>query len=130
MAYSQPLNATISVTPRLRTYRNNGRHTSIKHLTTPFDTALVSVPGEETLVIETRDATFKSDAFRLGHPVVVEPRTVLTVKEMMQNASNMAFPVRLVGNPRELQLEKTAAYKTDDIQAEARALQAGAAFSA
>jgi hypothetical protein len=124
--YSQPLNSTISVTPRLRTYFNNGRHTSIKHLTTPFDAALVSVPGEETLVLETRDSTFKSDQFRYGHPVVVYPRTVLTLHDALANITNMDIPVRMVGNPREIQIQKVAAYKTDDLHANARTEQDGA----
>ena len=125
MAYAQPLNTTISVTPRLRTFFNNGRHTSIKHLTTPFDSALVSVPGEETLVLETRDSTFKSDSFRFGHPVVVYPRTVLTMKDALTNIADMDIPVRMVGNWREVQIEKAPGHETDDIQAEARAEQSG-----
>jgi hypothetical protein len=36
----------------------------------------------------------------------------------------------MVGNPRELQIEKKAGYQTDDLHANARAQQAGAAFTA
>ena len=54
MPAAQPANTTISVFRRVRVFRDNRRHTSIKHLTTPFDSQLVAVPGEENEVIETR----------------------------------------------------------------------------
>ncbi len=125
MSAAQPANPTISVFYRLRTVRNHGRHTSIKALTTPFDTMNVAVPGEETQVVETRDATFRTDAFRLGHPVVVAPRVPLTLKAALAAVTGIDMPVRLIGNPREVQIQKTAAHKTDDLYAQVAAAQAG-----
>lgn len=115
--YSQPLNASIAIFPRLRTYFNNGRHTSIKHLTTPFGDAIVSVPGEEIQVLEVLDTTFKSDAFRYGHGVVVEARVPLKMRDLLAAQPSLQV-TRMVGNPREVQVNSTVA--TDDIQQEAR----------
>lgn len=128
MPNAQPANATISVDRRLRVYRDNRRHTSIKHLTTPFDAQLVAVPGEEIQVLETRDASFRTDAFRLGHAVVVEPRTTCTVADVYAGVAGMDFPVRLPGNPREMQLQKVAANRTDDLYGEVQAVCPGHAF--
>ena len=127
MASAQPLNTTISVFRRLRTFRDNRRHTSIKHLTAPFDGELVAVPGEEVQVIETRD-TVVTDAFRFGHPVVIAPRTPLTLANLYAAVGGLDFPVRMVGNPRELQVQNVAAHVTDDLYAEAQVVQAGHAF--
>lgn len=116
---AQPLNTTISVFRRLRTFRNNSRHTSIKHLTTPFDGDLVAVPGEEIQVVETRDDVV-TDAFRFGHPVVVAPRAGCSLATLYGALSGLDFPVRLTGNPRELQIQKSAANVADDLYGEAQ----------
>lgn len=126
---SQPLNTSISVFRRLRSFRDNRRHTSIKHLTTPFDAELVAVPGEEVQVVETRDASFVTDAFRFGHPVVVAPRNPATLADLYAGVSGLNFPVRLPGNPREVQVEKTAANVADDLYGEAQGVQEGSAFT-
>ena len=123
MANAQPANATISVTRRARVYFDNRRHTSIKHLTTPFDSRLVAVPGEENLVLETRD-TFYSDAFPNGHRVVVYPRTVETLKAATTNLTNVKV-VKLPGNERELQIEKNTTGLRDDLYGQLAADQAG-----
>lgn len=133
MGAAQPANTTIQVFQRLRTIRNNGRHLSIKHLTTPFDTVLVPAPGEEVQVVETRDAagTYtagKTDAFRYGHPVCVMPRHMATLAELYAGTSGLDFPVRLIGNPREIQVQKAPAHVTDDLWANARAVTPGTAF--
>jgi hypothetical protein len=120
MGSSQPANTTISVLRRVRAVNENRRHTSIKHLTTPFDGQFVSVPGEEVLVVETRDAAFKSDAFRFGHPVVLAPRAGCSVPDVYAGVSGLDFPVRMVGNPREVQIQKTLANKADDLYQELR----------
>lgn len=125
---AQPLNTTITVFRRIRSYRDNRRHTSIKHLTTPFDTELVSVPNEEVQVLETRDASFRTDAFRFGHPVVVGPRDPCTVVELYAGVSGLDFPVRLPGNPRELQIQNTEAAVENDLYADARGVCPGKAF--
>lgn len=132
----QPLNTTISVFRRLRTFRENRRHTSIKHLTTPFDGDLVAVPGEEIQVVETRDYNpitgtgFRSDAFRFGHPIVVSPRAQLTLAALYAGVSGLDFPVRLTGNPRELQVQKTAANVADDLYGQTATLGAGHGYIA
>jgi hypothetical protein len=130
MGAAQPANAAITVFQRLRTVRGNGRHTSVKHLTTPFDTAYVAVPGEEVQVVETRDSSFKSDAFRYGHPVVIAPRAPCELADVYTAVSGLDFPVRMVGNPREIQIQKAANNVTDDMQAEVRSACPGTAFVA
>lgn len=124
MGASQPLNTTISVFRRQRVTRDNRRHTSVKHLTTPFEQELVPIPGEEVDVVEYRDATFKSDAFRYGHPVTVAPRVPTTLAEVLDGVSNVKV-VRLIGNPREAQIENTDGNQTDDLYGELRDLGAG-----
>ena len=128
MPSAQPLNTTISVFRRLRSYKDNRRHTSIKHLTTPFETDLVSVPGEEVLVTETRDANI-TDAFRFGHPVVIAPRSPATLAEIYAGVAGLDFPVRLPGNPREVQIQNTSSNVTNDLYGDAQAVQAGLAFT-
>ena len=121
---SQPLNTTISVFRRLRTYRANERHTSIKHLTTPFNGNVVAVPGEEVQVLETRDANV-SDAFRFGHPIVVYPRTACTLATVYAGVTGLNFPVRMVGNPRELQIENVPASVANDLYGQVATLCPG-----
>lgn len=125
---AQPLNTNISVYRRIRTFRDNRRHTSIKHLTTPFDGDLVAVPGEEIQVVETRDAVV-TDAFRFGHPVVVAPRQSCTLAALYAGVSGLDFPVRMVGNPRELQVQNAAASITNDLYADARGVCPSDAFT-
>ena len=125
---AQPANVTISVYQRLRAVKNNGRHTSIKHLTTPFDGFYVPAPGEEIQVVEIRDATFRSDAFRYGHPVVVHPRTNCSLATVVNGLNNLAMPVRLTGNPREVQIEKNASGLAADFHGEVRTLCPHAAY--
>jgi hypothetical protein len=126
---SQPLNTTISVYRRLRTFKDNRRHTSVKHLTTPFDGDLVAVPGEEIQVLQTRDSNI-TDAFRSGHPVVVYPRAACTLATLYAGVSGLDFPVRMVGNPREIQVQKSSANVADDLYGQAAALCPGRAFVA
>jgi len=130
MGAAQPANATISVFRRAKTTYDNRRHTSIKHLTTPFDEVLVTVPGEENLVVETRDSSFRTDAFRYGHPVVVAPRDPCTLSEVYAGVSGLDLPVRLTGNPREIQIQKTEANITDDLYGELRTACPSDAFTA
>lgn len=128
MANSQPANATISIFRRLRVVRDNRRHTSVKHLTTPFDTNYVPVPGEEVQVLENRDASFRTDAFRYGHPVTVEPRANCTLADIYAGIAGLDFPVRLPGNFREMQVQLVPGHVTDDLYGEAQAVCAGHAF--
>lgn len=124
MPAAQPANTTISVFRRVRVFRDNRRHTSIKHLTTPFDHQLVAVPGEENEVIETRDVTFRSDAFRYGHPVTVLPRTRTTLATVLAGVPNTKLST-LPGNPREVQIENTAGNQTDELYQLVAAVAAG-----
>jgi len=119
MGAAQPANADITVQQRVRVVRDNRRHTSVKHLTTPFDDNYVAVPGREVQVEEIRDANFRTDAFRYGHAVVVKPRAACSVPTVY-TLSGMDFPVRLPGNPREIQLQKSLANRTDDLFGEVR----------
>jgi len=114
MGASQPANASISVFQRVRVVRDNRRHTSIKHLTTPFDGNYVAVPGREVQVEATLDATFRTDAFQHGHAVTVSPRAACPMATAY-TVDGMDFPVRLPGNPREIQLQKSAAHRHDDL---------------
>lgn len=129
MGAAQPANTSISVFQRVRTVRNNKRHTSIKHLTTPFDKAEVALPGDEVQVIEFRDATFKTDAFRFGHPVTVAPRATFSLAQVYAAVAGLDFPVRLIGNPREIQIQKSAANVGDDLFGQIRTAGPGAAFT-
>lgn len=122
---AQPANTTIGVLYRLRLVRNNTRHTSIKHLTTPFDVNYVAVPGEETLVVENRDVLTRSDAFRFGKSAVNQPRRFITTRQLYLGVANMDFPVRMIGNPREVQVQKRYANRADDLHAQVRATAPG-----
>jgi hypothetical protein len=128
MANAQPANTSISVFRRLRVIRDNRAFTTIKHYTTPFDGQDVVVPGEEVLVLERRDAAFRSDAFRYGHPIVVEPRTACTMATVYAGIPGLDFPVRMAGNWREVQIQKDPAHRTDDLYAQAQTLCPGRAF--
>lgn len=120
---AQPLNTSIAVSLKLRTVRDNGRHTSVKALTAPgFVSALVAVPGKETQVVADLDASFKSDAWRYGHQVTILPRAKTTVAQVFSGVTGMDFPVRLTGNTREMYLQKTAAHVGDDLYGQVAAL--------
>ena len=117
---SQPANTTIEVFRRIRAQRDDQLHTSVKHRTTPFGTQVMSVPGEEILVVETRDSSFVTDAFRFGHPVVVSPRVKATFEDAAESIADLNFPVRLPGNPRDVFLEKSPGNNQDDLHQELR----------
>ena len=125
---AQPLNTTIQVFRRARVFRDNRRFASIKDLTTPFQTPLVSVPGQENLVLETRD-NFVSDAFQYGHAVVVYPRQILTLAQAVSQTPGGVVVSKLPGNEREIQVEMTSAnLRTDlynELQQEQTALPGG-----
>jgi hypothetical protein len=122
MGAAQPLNSTIEIFRRVRTLRDHSRHTTVKHLTTPFDSSVTAIPGEETEVLEYRDSTFKTDSFRFGHPIVVAPRAKTRTKTILDNVTGVKL-VSLPGNPREVHLEKTD--KNADFYAELAAESEG-----
>jgi hypothetical protein len=122
MGAAQPLNTRIAVFRRARVVRDNARHTTVKHLTTPWGDQYVPAPGEETEVLEVRDIGFRTDAFRYGHPVVVLPRPRLLAKDAIKNIPGTKTVV-MFGNLREIQLEPANRYA--DFYAELRAQSAG-----
>ena len=122
---AQPANTAITVQRRTRAVRENRRHTSVKHLTTPFDPFYASIPGEEIQVVETRNidpalGAAITDAFRFGHPVVIAPRAVCDLPTVYAGVSGLDFPVRMIGNPREVQIQKTLTNRADDLYGELR----------
>lgn len=113
---SQPANSTIRVHRRVRAYRQDLRHNSIKDLTMRMRPLIMSVPGEQVLVTETRDAVV-SDAFRSGHPVVRYLREVTTFEEAAEGISGLNFPVKI---GRDKFLEKSTANVADDLHQDLR----------
>lgn len=118
----QPSNATIEIFRTVRMMRDDGMHNSVKHRTTPFANMVMNVPGEEILVYENRQAVNASDAFRYGHAVTVNPRTRCTFATAVGGLTNLAMPIRLIGNPRDEFLTKLSGHNTDDLHAELRAI--------
>ena len=113
---SQPANSTIAVHRRVRSYRQDLRHNSIKDLTMRMRPLIMSVVGEEVLVTESRDAVV-TDAFRNGHPVVRSLREVTTFEEAAEGISGLNFPVQI---GRDKFLEKSDANVADDLQQDLR----------
>lgn len=143
MANNQPLNTTISVHNRVRTYRQDLRHESAKALVSNgFRGLVVSVPGEEKLVGVTRQSgtdigvTTSLGAGRgTGLPCVRIPEAFLPVwaaaasSLYTTNASGtldttLDFPVRLPG-VRDFQIGKKTANVSDNLHASAQARHTG-----
>ena len=113
---SQPANSTIAVHRRVRAYRQDLRHNTIKDLTMRMRPLIMSVPGEEVLVSQTLDAVI-TDAFRYGHPVVRLLREVTTFEEAAEGISGLEFPIE-VG--RDKFLNKDAAHVREDLHQDLR----------
>ena len=118
---SQPANALIKVHRQVRTRHQIGRNASVKEITQRLADKQVMVPGEEVDVYITLDSTFKSDAWRYGHPVTVNKRAPLTVAEAYANVADLDLPVQIVGTNNDLFLGKVDANLTDDLFAEVAA---------
>jgi len=123
---SQPANTDIRVHRRVRSYRQDLRHTSVLQLTGDISTLIMSVPSEEVLVTETRDGstagllvTTALDADRAGLPVVRELRPVTTFEEAAEGISGLNFPIRMPGI-RDVFLEKADAFVEDDLHQDLR----------
>lgn len=120
---SQPTNADISVARRVRSYRQDLRHNTILDMAQGHMRELVmSVPGEEDLVTETRagvELVTTAVGGRLGLPVVRELRPVTTLEEAVESMSNMDFPVRMPGH-RDVFLNKSSANLEDDLHQDLR----------
>ena len=113
---SQPANSTILVHRRIRAYRQDLRHNSIKDLTMRMRPLIMSVPSEEVLVTESRDAVV-TDAFRNGHPVVRSLREVTTFEEAAEGISGLNLPIRI---GRDRFLENSDANVTNDLHQDLR----------
>lgn len=126
---SQPLNADILVKMRVRSYRQDLRHNSILDLAAGhFRQLVMSVPSNEVLVTETRDAatadllvTTSLDLNRTGLPVVRGLKPVVSLADAVAGLTDMDFPVRMPGH-RDVFLQKSDAAVADDLHAELRAL--------
>lgn len=121
---SQPANATISVEYTVRAYRQDFRHEAILPLMgTGMRELVMSVPGSENLVDETRDntvlVTTALDENRDGLPIVRFLKPVVTLEDAAEGISDLQFPVRI---GRDVFLKKNAANLTDDLHAELRAV--------
>lgn len=141
---SQPLNSTISVQQRVRTFRQDVRHESVKSLmSNGFRSHAVSVPGEEILVGQTRETlsagespivtTSLTKGRTLGLAVCRVPESLMTLSELL-TATNydydgagsgkaihtLDYPVRLPG-VRDIQFGKKSAYLTTDLHGQVRA---------
>lgn len=121
---SQPANTSIEVKRRIRAQRNDLLHTSVKHRASGigFVDLVMNVPGEEILVFEIRDESFRTDAFRFGHPVTVVPRTLLSFEDAVELLTDMDFPVTFPNYPRDKFLNKASGSLTDDLHQELRDL--------
>ena len=117
---SQPANTTIEVFRTIRMQRDDLLHTSVKHRITPIADQIMNVPGEEILIFENRDSTFLTDAFRFGHPITVNARDKSTFANAVSSIADLAFPIRLPGNPRDAFLTKTSGNNTDDLHQDLR----------
>jgi len=91
-----------------------------------MSTLIMSVPSEEVLVTETRDATTAGllvttalDQDRSGLPIVRELRPVTTLEEAVEGITGLNFPVRMPGI-RDVFLEKSDANLEDDLHQDLR----------
>lgn len=123
---SQPANAEINVLRRVRSYRQNIRHNSIKALVNRMRSLVMSVPNRETQVFPERDGevivTTSVDCQKKGLPVTVKLRPVLSYEEAIaglkgSGVPTIEFPVT-IGQDRFV--NKTPANATDDLHQELR----------
>lgn len=120
MSNAQPANALINIHYTVRTRTVVDRFASIKEVAQGLGVRQVMIPGEEISCFNVLDSTFKSDAWRYGHPVSVKAREKLTVAELYAAASDLAFPVHLVGYRGDLFIGNTDAAITADLHQEVR----------
>ncbi len=97
MSNAQPANANINIKYQVRTRTVVDRFASIKEVAQGLGVRQVMIPGEEISVFTVLDSSFKSDAWRYGHPVTVQAKAKLTVAELYAAAADLAFPIHLVG---------------------------------
>jgi hypothetical protein len=123
---SQPANTLISVEYTVRAYRQDLRHEAILPLLgfPGMRGAVMSVPGHEDLVTETRDAsddivTTSVDNNRVGLPIVRELRDVVTAAQAVVGIADLAMPKRI---GRDIFLLKKVGSLTDDLHDELRSV--------
>ena len=127
MSNAQPANTNIAIYRTLRTRTVVDRFASIKEVAQGMGVRQVMIPGQEISCYNVLDHSFKSDAWRYGHPVVVETREKLTVSDLYASAAGLAFPIHLVGFRGDLFIANTAAAIGNDLQQEARTAGPGPA---
>lgn len=124
---SQPANSLISVEYTVRSYRQDLLHRSILE-TQGFPGmrgAVMSTPGEEFKVDETRDNTSSihdtslTEGRSTGLPVVRTLVVPTTAAAALTGIANLQMPKRI---GRDVFFTKTAAHNTDDIQGQLAAL--------
>jgi len=116
---SQPANAEILVARRVRSYRQDLRHNSVKDLAQGhFRQLVMSVPSQAVLGTGTLVTTAIDDN-RQGLPVVVGLRPVTTLEEAAEGIEGLAFPIRLPGH-RDVFLGKADASVADDLHQDLR----------
>jgi hypothetical protein len=125
---SQPLNADISVFRRVRAQTDQDRHDPIKGMGR-FRAKQVIAPSQEIRVLQTSDAVI-SDAWRYGHPVVRYVRggaaptpageRTKTLQQVYDNTSDLAMPLRLTVERRDVYIEKSADGVCDDLHEDVR----------
>ena len=119
---SQPSNTDIRIHRRVRSYRQDLRHNPVLGRTGRIRGLVMSVPGEEDLMTETRDgAAIVTTAVggRLGLPIVRELRPVTSLEEAAESVADLNFPVRMPGH-RDVFLEKADDSVTDDLHQDLR----------
>ena len=139
---NQPLNTTISVLNRVRVQKQEYRHEAVKALTgNGIRPMVVSVPGEEKLIGQIRDATTGVVTTSLTHgrstglPIVRIPEAFLPVWAVAAASmyttdssgtldTTLDFPVRIPGM-RDFQIQKKAAFVAENIQGSAQTRHTG-----
>lgn len=119
---SQPANSDISVHRRVRAYRSDRRHESIKTVTDRLSTLVMSTPGEEVFaeyLLNDAAPSFRSDAFRFGHKVLLSRTEPVAFTDAVSGLSGINFPIQI---GRDKFIEKDDSNVTDDLHDELRDL--------
>lgn len=131
---SQPANDSIQVFRRVRAQRNDSLHTSVKQRSVgvSWSELYIVPPGEEIQVYNKLDDSFKTDAFRFGHPVTVLPREKTSLAEVITQGDGsdtpliegLNFPVGFTSYYRDSFIEKNSDNITDDLHQDVRDVSA------
>jgi len=132
---SQPANTLISVRYTVRSYRDGVRHEAVLPLLGGvlgggMRGLKMSVPGDETLMTETRETlgagesailnTSLTEGRNSGLPVVRHFKTVTTAKEAVDNATFGANLAPMVRIGRDVFFHKKDAFLTNDLHEQLR----------